>query len=350
MFNLSFADTRQPAPMNPSDPNAEEPILDEEEEASVGEEAGAVVLAMLPWGISILFHAALVLLAFFIIWAVISESEEEEMIIPSVTLSPNPGAPLTMKQQEVKPSSAQRSVTRTTTPTQTSSLTTKVNMKTPLIGVQGSVGGKSSPFGTTVGEGSGFNTNFFGAGGNATDIVFVVDASGSLLDTFPFVIMELKKTVSGLSEKQKFSIIFFQGDRAVEVTVPRPGLKPATADTKARVIEWIEPRNNNIQPMGGTNPLPGVQAALRLRPQLMYLLSDNITGGGTGATIYEIEQERLINEIKRANTGNTKINTIQFLYPDPLSNIPGKKGTLEQISEMTGGVYSFVSAADLNLK
>jgi len=348
MFKLSFAETRQPAPA-PTDPQGD-PSLDEEEEPSASEEAGVVVMALLPWGISILFHAALVVLAFFIIWAVIQEQTEEELIIPDVRLSENPGAPLTMKQMEkVTPSSARRSVTRTTTPTQTSSLTTKVNLKTPLIGVQGSVGGKSSPFGTTVGEGAGFNANFFGSGGNARNIVFVVDASGSLLDTFPFVILELKKTVRDLSEKQSFTIIFFQGDEAVEVPAPRVGMKPATAEVKQQVIDWIDPAAGNIQPRGGTNPLPGMQKALRYRPQLLYLLSDNITGGGTGATQYEIEQKRLLDEIERANTANTKINTIQFLYPDPLSKVPGKKGTLEQIAGMTGGIYKFVDAGDLNI-
>ncbi len=354
MFKLGFAESRQPAPGSAPAPDSPQgdPALEQEEDPSVGEEASVVVMALLPWGISILFHAALVLLAFFIIWAVIAERTEEELIIPDVRLSQNPGAPLTMKQMEkVTPSSARRSVTRTTTPTQTSSQTTKVNLKTPLIGVQGSVGGKSSPFGTTVGEGAGFNANFFGSGGNARNIVFVVDASGSLLDTFPFVILELKKTVRNLSEKQTFTIIFFQGDgdKPVEVPVPRSGMKPATADVKQRVIDWIEPANGNIQPRGGTNPLPGLQLALRYRPQLMYLLSDNITGGGTGATIYEIEQQRLLDEVKRANSANTKINTIQFLYEDPLSKVPGKKGTLEQIAEMTGGIFKFVTASDLNI-
>jgi len=348
MFKLGFADARQPAP---TDPAVQDPALEEEEDPSVGEEAGAVVMALLPWGVSLLLHAALVLLAIFIIWAVISVEEEEELIIPDVRMSKNPGAPLTMKQMEqVKPSSARRSVTRTTTPTQTSSVTTKVNLKTPLIGVAGSAGGKSSPFGTTVGEGSGFNANFFGSGGNAKSIVFVVDASGSLLDTFPFVILELKKTINSLSEKQSFTIIFFQGDKAVEVTAPRAGMKPATAETKQRVIEWIEPASNNIQPMGGTNPLPGIQKALSYRPQLMYLLSDNVTGGGTGATIYEIEQQKLLNEVKRANAGGTKINTIQFLYPDPLEGVAGKHGTLQQIADASGGIYKFVSADELNIR
>jgi hypothetical protein len=53
--------------------------------------------------------------------------------------------------------------------------------------------------------------------------------------------------------------------------------------------------------------------------------------------------------VQRANSGNTKINTIQFLYPDPLAQVPGKQGTLEQISEMTGGIYKFVDASDLNI-
>ena len=76
---------------------------------------------------------------------------------------------------------------------------------------------------------------------------------------------------------------------------------------------------------------------MRYKPQLIFLLSDNITGQGQ----YELNQQRLLDEIKGANTSNTKINTIQFLYPDPLARI-GFKPTMQQISEQTGGIYKFI--------
>ena len=45
--------------------------------------------------------------------------------------------------------------------------------------------------------------------------------------------MELKRSIGALSEKQKFSIIFFQGDRAIEV--PPNGLTDATPRNKRAI-------------------------------------------------------------------------------------------------------------------
>jgi biopolymer transport protein ExbD len=332
---------------DPADPSRSLAKRDDVPEVSVREEVSATALALLPWSISILAHAALVVLAFFVIWAVMADRAQEKIVVPELTLSEHATQPFTSPtQQRVTRESRTRSIADAQAPNPSLSEAMKVKLNT--IGIAG--GAAEAGFFNPIGTIGDDDNTFVGEriGGNVRSVVFVVDASGSLLDTFPFVILELKKTVRNLSEKQSFTIVFFQGDKAVEVPVPRTGMKPATTEVKQRVIEWIDPANGNIQPRGGTNPLPGMQQALRYRPQLMYLLSDNITGGGTGATQYEIEQQRLLDEVQRANSGNTKINTIQFLYPDPLAQVPGKQGTLEQIAERTGGRYKFVDAAELS--
>lgn len=367
MWLFSFADTGSDTPTpkpEPGDPSESpevtdktakastapadlQPLEDEpqEEEASVGEEVGATMIAMMPWAISVLFHAGLVLLAIFIVWSTIVNVEEEEVIVPLVNLSATPGVPLEVTQrQKMKKESSSRKVSKVTKPEKTSLVKSRVDMKTTLIGVTGASGAKGTPFGANIGVGSGFKTSFFGSGGNARRIAFLVDASGSLIDTLPFVILELKRTIQKLSEKQAFTVIFFQGDSVIEV--PPSGLKKATGETKTRVSEWIDPSQHNVHAGGKTNPLKAIQTALRYRPQLLFILSDNITGSGQ----YQINQDRLITEIERANKSKTKINTIQFLYPDPLSNVPGKRGTLELIAERTGGIYKFVDARELNIR
>src|SRR5438046_2605605 len=78
-------------------------------------------------------------------------------------------------------------------------------------------------------------------------------------------------------------------------------------------------------PRGLSQPFEALKRALSYKPDLLFILSDNITGQGK----YEVDQKRLLAEIQAANRGGTKINTIQFLYPDRLS-ANGMKGTLER--------------------
>ena len=83
----------------------------------------------------------------------------------------------------------------------------------------------------------------------------------------------------------------------------------------------------------------------------MFLLSDNLTGGGQGATLHEIFQDELMAAIRKKNnfTPPAKFNTIQFLYEDPLVSA-GLTGTLQLIADETGGNYKFIGDRDLNLK
>ena len=91
--------------------------------------------------------------------------------------------------------------------------------------------------------------------------------------------------------------------------------------------------------------------ALTYKPQLVFLLSDNLTGGGQGATQHEIFQDDLMDAIRKANDHKppAKFNTIQFLYEDPLVRA-GLTGTLQLIADDSGGNYKFIGARDLNLK
>ncbi len=342
MLWLGFADPQemyddQAEPAGEGYPQEEE----EEETAAVGEEINVMLLSLLPWGISILFHVGLIILAIFVVWTT-SRIQKEEVIIPIARLSPTPGAPLTMKV--TKKVNVTRKTRRTITknvvkpPTQ---FTSQVKTDLALTGVAGGSPAKASPFDTAV-QG-GIRATMYGTGGNARRLAYIIDASGSLIDTLPFVIEELKRSIGELSEKQTFTIIFFQGDSAIEV--PPSGLHPADREYKQQVINWIDMDSGNIVPTGQSNPVTALRMALKYKPQLVFLLSDNITGYGQ----YELNQEKLLTEITKANSGNTKINTIQFLYPDPLAKV-GLKPTMQQISEKTGGIYKFIDGRELGIE
>jgi len=351
MFWFGFADNQQGGARRSNMTTGVAPVQDnvdpdpQEEDESVGDEISTMLMALLPWSASILFHVGLVLLAIFTVWTTVKQLQQEEAIIPIARLSVTPGSPLmrTSTRRLVESSkSRQRQISKN--PSQTNSaLSSKVSTETNLIGAAGGSAGKGSPFGTAIRSGGGTQATMYGEGGNARRITYLIDASGSLLDSLPFIINELKRSITELTDQQQFTIIFFQGEEAIEV--PPIGLKGATAKNKKLVLDWIDIDQGHIRPEGDSNPVSALKLALKYRPQLMFLLSDDITGQAQ----YEINQQRLLAEIKQANSANTKINTIQFLYPDRLA-LAGLKPTLQMISEDTGGIYKFVDGRELGIQ
>lgn len=354
---LGFASSKDTPPSNsqPSaDPELDDEFLDEEDD-SVGEEIGKTLVALMPWGISILFHVALIVIAFFLVWQTIVKAEEEQPVIPNSKLSDSPGAPTVI--EEVQEESADSPTTVpvvdpvVTNPTPT---VTDTPIPTTLVGLTYAGGQSGGPLGNTTGNGD-FGASVFGNGGNAKNIAFVVDASGSMVDVLPFVVNELKRVVNELKPAQNITIIMFSGDGVYEVPGGGgvKGLRACTPKFKEDIREWVSLDNFKFQTggRGSRQVQAAIEKSLTYKPQLVFLLSDNLTGGGQGATQHEIFQDDLVKAIEKANDHRppAKFNTIQFLYDDPLVRA-GLKGTLQLIADDTGGNYKFISARDLNLK
>jgi hypothetical protein len=178
---------------------------------------------------------------------------------------------------------------------------------------------------------------------NARRIVYVVDASGSLVGSFPQVIEELRRSVMKLDPRQNFGIIFIQ--RGEALTVPPGGaLQPATPERLAEAMKWIDAK---VVPTGRSNPIAAIEAAIALKPEIIFLLSADITGAGE----FEISEKRLLEEMERLNpkdpaTGHrpVRIQCVQFLDPDPV-------GTLERLAKEHGGAdgYRYLGRAELGL-
>lgn len=328
-LRLADAALAPPAERSPAEANREDPLI-----------------TFLPWVISFLLHAGLVLLAIFIVWTVQKKEEEDKIIIPIARLGVAPRAPLKMESLRSlsstnTPSRMQRSLLQQGDTAPPSVLSAKITADELSLGEVETM--QQSPFDSGIRAGAGLEAKFYGTGGNARRLIYLVDASGSLIDTLPYVINELKRSIGELSDRQSFTVIFFQGEDAIEV--PPPGLKQATLENKQRVIRWIDGDSGNISPRGLSNPVKALRLALRYKPELLFILSDNITGQGR----YEVDQQRLIADVERENKGGTKINTIQFLYRDPLEKY-GLKPTLEVISERSGGIYKFLDDRELGIR
>lgn len=352
---LGFASSKNDPPANPSSPV--DPEFDEElEEESVGDEIGKTLVSLMPWGISILFHVALIVVAFFLVWQTIVQGEEEQPVIPNSRLSETPGAPMQIEEVQEESSDSPMTVP-VVDPTVTNPTPTVTNTPIPttLVGLTFQGGQSGGPIGNSTGSGD-FGANVFGNGGNAKEIAFVVDASGSMVDVLPFVINELKRVVNELKPAQNITIIFFSGDGVHEVPgggARGKGLRPCTPKFKEEIRKWVSLENFQFSTggRGGQYVQEAILQALKYKPQLVFLLSDNLTGGGQGATKHEIFQDDLMKAIKDKNDFRppAKFNTIQFLYEDPLVRA-GLTGTLQLIADESGGQYKFLSAEELNLK
>jgi hypothetical protein len=178
---------------------------------------------------------------------------------------------------------------------------------------------------------------------NARTIVYVVDASGSMIGSFRTVLDELSRSLAGLVPAQSFAIIFFQRNLAIPVP-PANRLVPVSRSASQQAVEWAR---RNVIPSGRSNPVEALTRAIALRPDCIFLLSSNITGAGQ----FEIDRADLLATLDRLNpldsgTGRrrSQIQCIQFLDADPLD-------TMRTIAERHGGEggYKFLDRDELGL-
>jgi len=195
------------------------------------------------------------------------------------------------------------------------------------IGSEGSFGGGGpGQFGLTLDGGGGGGPEFFGvtaAAPGARAIIYVVDRSGSMVDTFNRVRAELRRSISALRRSQKFHVIFFNAADPLE----SPPLRPVNAIEahKQQFFTFLE----TVSPSGGTKPERALRKALALEPDILYFLSDGIFDPEVLRKLDEWNHER-----------RTRIYTIAYLDQ-------GGRKLLETIAREHGGESRFVSEDDL---
>jgi len=323
-----------PAPVQAAPaPPPEEPVGAEEPDALMG-----VMAAVMPWLISVFFHLGLVVILWFVlIVALGGEQAEAQAIVPSAELSETPGGQIEPGQDD--PDMEARSLERiqqnkwaqrdSTLP---STSVGETESKVSVIGISGgSAGGSAAAFGlTTGGSGVGPKSRFFGTGGNAYHIVYVVDRSGSMLDTLDLVRREMLRSVSRLNEAQTFHVIFFATGTPKEN--PPRRLVYATIENKREAADYLK----SIQAQGRTDPIPALTRAFQVLQRtpndrtgkLIYLLTDGEFP----------DNEKVLTTIRGLNKqGDVHINTILHYHRSP----PVMK-VLQAIARENGGRFKFV--------
>jgi len=195
----------------------------------------------------------------------------------------------------------------------------------------GGEGGRLAPLGATGGGGGGlFKGMGKRDGGNARKVVYLCDATGSMFaHVDQLLLRELRKSVGKLSRSQSFNVMFFRDGEPVSVD-PRQ-LMPATTANKERAFKLF----GEVQFRGRTDPVPGLEAAFRQKPELIQLLSD--------AQFYD--PDAVLKAIRRLNADKRVAINTYLLVTTELGE--AEQRTMKQIAEENGGRYYYVRASEL---
>jgi len=202
-------------------------------------------------------------------------------------------------------------------------------------GMLGEPGGGFGQFGAPrLGGNPGVDTPIFkdGAKNGERKMIFLCDASGSMLGVFGALKQSLRDSVNqlDLTRGAQFNIIFFSDDRCMPLF--RDGTQMATPENKKQAMEFID----NAIASGGTQPIPAIKFALAEKPDLLFVLTD---GFDQIANFDEV-----VHAFKAGNSdGKIRINTI-FLESD---QDPQLEKVLKQIAGDGKGTFTKLRKQDM---
>ena len=172
---------------------------------------------------------------------------------------------------------------------------------------------------------TGAGTRFFDIGARGNLFCYVVDCSSSMeeADAIGVARSEILASLEQLEPQQRFQILFYNS----ELFPLRDGRHEsffATDRQRARARQFIESQ----QPGSGTIHKPALLAALKMSPDVIYLLTDGDTP--------ELSP-RDLNDLKRANHKRTQIHVIELGKGAKLST----QNWLEQLASDHRGQYRY---------
>ena len=179
--------------------------------------------------------------------------------------------------------------------------------------------GTADGAGENDGKGKG-RVTFFGKEVQANSVAFVIDASKSMTGTrFQRARKELVNALSKLEPHQNFFVVFYTNE-TYPMFFPDNTIALIPADQKnlGRVFSWIE----QAQVQGGTQPQLAIALTMKLKPDVVFFLSDGDI---------PIETQGIV---KYHNAGSA-VHTITF-GSDVGSRI------MRQIALRNGGEYRFI--------
>ena len=310
-----------------------------DQEESLTEDVRRTMGVMAPWATSFLFHLGLVVLALLLVWMVYEPGPDEETLIGvSEKQTTVVNYESTSDSESTEPSGGETAV---------DPMALEIDDPLPISKEPAlNIGGKrATPTGGPyIGDPSAQGSGLFGVGDGpdtggppgapGNKIIFLIDASGSLVDSMPHVLQELKRSVQSMPAGKDFNVIFFENGQPREIPVPSLGWKKSGPGTAKQMLDWLDA--GHITPRGKTDPRRAIQLALNYQPRVLVILSDNITGAGR----HEINRDQLLGFFESTPGPKPVVHTIQFLATD-------QARTLAQLATRYGGSHKFIDERDL---
>jgi hypothetical protein len=137
---------------------------------------------------------------------------------------------------------------------------------------------------------------------------------------------EMLASINQLPPDAFFAVIFYNLQaRMLSDPQGRRGLMSATAPNKTRVQTQL----STIAPDGGTDHMTALREALKLKPEVIFFLTDA-----------DLMSNNDVNEIL-AEVGSTRIQAVEFGRGTEL----GQRTPLGRLATTTGGAYLYIDVS-----
>ncbi len=296
------------------------------------------------WGLSALLHGSLVAFALVAVWSVSPERRAREA--PEMVSFDAPAPPPIEVEEAEESEQGEIAIEIAAEPVESieSVLERSASEEQAIVALA------APPPPPTMSAAPPAEIDFAGVGASeARSIVYVVDASGSMLTTLEEVFGELRRSVEQLHPTQRFQVLLIQNTRsgATHRHAPIPPgarelvLASATRRNKDALAAWIE----TVEPAGKSDPIGALESALALEPDAVFVLSTRLTGADRS----DVQPQRVLARLERLNPRNARgkrpaaIRTIAVLEEDPT-------GLLRAIGLLHGGEdgYNFIDRDAFN--
>lgn len=162
-------------------------------------------------------------------------------------------------------------------------------------------------------------------------IVFLVDASGSLVDSLPQMLVWLNEALQTVEQDEQFAVYFFKSDKPI--AIKPEGLQTPSRPMLAKIAQdWLNADRVPVFPSGRSNPSQAITQALSLEPTDIYLLSDDAFAFHQGDT----DAKAALDLVKQAlGDKAVRVHGVQFFYRS-------EKSILETLADEYDGTFEFV--------
>ncbi len=304
----------------------------------------AVMGILMPWIMSLLFHAGLGMIMLLVVLVAakkggpdIGTAEVDTVEVPELELAAR-REKLSENQQK-----SERNYSRRKTNIKADTGKTKKQVR--LI-ARGGNEGSSEMFGDMPsGGGNFFGDDGPGGAGTMHHVVFVIDRSGSMVGEFGDVKTQMVEYIAKMRPPQDFHVVLFAEGKALENKPKR--LVLASDINKEEVVDFLF--SPDVIPGGKTTVLPALQRAFAVlkkadmsngkRGKLIYLLTDgDFSGGGGGSPYKGLVGNEAVLKWLQDNNSSKEVHVSALLYGNEKTAVK----VMKTIARENGGKFTLI--------